>query len=92
MSEQRRYKLSEYIERKQVEAGVEIETDDGQVFHIPAPELWSDDVAKKAQEDNEACVRAMLGDERYDAFVAAGGSSAMVLGILNEVHDLSLGE
>lgn len=88
-----RIKLSDFKERKGREGSVEVETDDGQVFVIPPPELWPDDVAKLYQEnDGVGMCRALLGSDKYDAFVAAGGSSAMIGAIFAEVHGADAGE
>lgn len=87
-----RVKLSEYKERKRAEGGVEVEADDGTVFVVDPPELWSDEVLELSQAgDNFAAARGLLGDQ-YEAFTAAGGSAATLLGILKEAKGLDVGE
>lgn len=78
----KRIRLPEWEAERLEAGGVEIETADGQVFVIPPPELWSDEVQTSKGIMGNA--RAFLGD-RYEAFVAAGGSAAVVNAIVTEM-------
>ncbi len=69
---------------------VKIETDAG-TFKIPPPDLWADDVMLLSSVDPIGAARALIGDT-YDDFVAAGGSAAVLMSIVNDVHGASTGE
>lgn len=86
----RRVLLTDYKDKKRREGSIEIETDDGQVFTVDPPELWPD--VKFSDLENEAVGRLLLGDEPFERFIAAGGTATILLGILNEKHDLTVGE
>lgn len=84
--------LSDYKAKRRDEGAVEIETEDGQVFRIDPPELWPDDIQENLQSGNNiAIARALIG-ERYDDFVASGGSANLLVGVLGSVHGVSVGE
>lgn len=88
-----RVKLSDFRERKELEGAIDVETDDGQVFRIPPPELWPDDVLPLAQaKDIVGMARRILGDESYDKFTAAGGSAGILNAIFVEHHGTAAGE
>jgi hypothetical protein len=88
-----RVKLSDFKERKELEGAIEIETDDGQVFRLPPPEVWPDEVEElyRKREIVSMC-RAIMGDEPYDRYVAAGGSASLLNAIFAEYHGTSAGE
>lgn len=77
----RRYKMSE-VKSQFVEAvggeDVEFELDNGEVLTFPhplfAPDEWSTRVDEA--ESNRDKAHAILGDEQYDKFVAAGHADA----------------
>lgn len=81
--------LSDFKARKEQEGAIDIETDSG-VFTILPPELWPD-AALDPDADPITGARALLGD-RYDDFVAAGGSAAIISAIVTDEHGLSMGE
>lgn len=85
-----RVKLSEWRERKMAGA-IEIEVDDGQVFVIPPPDLWPDE-GHAARGDLPATAKAILGEDRYAAFLEAGGSARMLNAIFAEHHGADPGE
>lgn len=87
----RRVLLSDFKAKKEQEGAIEIETDDGEVYVIPPPELWSDDVIAAVRTDEVAAAKVMLGG-RYEAFVAAGGSAAMIMAIFKDYAGVSPGE
>lgn len=90
----KRVKLSDFKDRKRDEGAIDIEGDDGTVFRIEPPELWPDEVHSiDASKDPVAFARALLGgEERYAAFVAAGGTAGVLAGILDERHGTGTGE
>lgn len=65
-----RLSWTEYADKRLAEAGIEIEMPDGTVITVPPGDLWPDDIPR----DGEAMFRAILGDDQFDAFKAAGGS------------------
>ncbi|MEV0526639.1 hypothetical protein AB0I66_24660 [Streptomyces sp. NPDC050439] len=72
----KRYKLSE-VKQQFVEAvgpEVEFELDNGETLTFPHPLFADDEWSEKvdAAETNRAKAHAILGDEQYDKFVAAG--------------------
>lgn len=88
-----RVKLTDFKAKKADEGAVEIEADDGEIYRIDAPEVWSDEIAELAQsEDQVAVARALIGEDRYDAFVAAGGTAMLVMAIVSEAHGIQPGE
>lgn len=96
MAEAKRYKLSEIIANDtKKRPAIEIETADGQVFTIPPPIQWADEVFQLAQtEQFVECAKALLG-EKYAAFTKAGGTAVMfavVIGEYMKSQGMSLGE
>ena len=88
-----RVKLADYKERKDREGRIEIETDDGQVFTVPPPELWPDEFTKARKDmDPETQVRQLLGDEATERYQAAGGTIMALLGIVGEELGAQAGE
>lgn len=88
-------KLSDFRERKELEGAIDIETDDGQTFRVPPPEVWPDDVQKFVKGEEKDIVglsKAILGNDRYAAFCAAGGSAALLNAIFAEYHGADVGE
>jgi hypothetical protein len=87
--ETHKVKLSDFRERKRAQGTVEIEADDGTVFKVDPPELWPDEV--NFARNNVAAAKIILGDQ-YEAFIAAGGTALLLVGIVGEVHGVTLGE
>lgn len=88
-----RIRLTDYKERKESEGAIDVETDDGQVFRIPPPELWPDSVGKLVRENDLVGLgEALLGADGYARFVEAGGSAVILNGIFAEVHGVDVGE
>jgi hypothetical protein len=88
----RRVLLSDFKARKEEEGAIDIETDDGTVFHVPPPELWPDDFQAIA-EDNLAFATALIGGpEQYAQFVEKGGSALLLLSLIKERHGAEAGE
>lgn len=89
----KRYVLAEFREERNRLASIEIETDDGQVFVIPAPELWPDTVGPAARKgDVVAVAKLVLGDEMFDRFTRAGGSARMLDAIMLDAQGVKPGE
>jgi hypothetical protein len=88
----KRYDLKQVIERELEKAdGIEI-TAGRKTFRIPPPTLWPDvALVAAAAEDLPTATRALLGKD-YDAFVEAGGNSALLFTILAEAHGATPGE
>lgn len=86
-------KLSDFKAKKADEGAIEIEVDDGTIFKIEPPELWSDEITTMSQnDDNIGVARALIGPDRYDAFVAAGGNAMLLMAIIGEAHGITVGE
>ena len=86
-----RYNIRDYRESKASQA-IEIEGDDGQVFTVPAPELWPDSVLEHAQAGDEVgAAKALLGDD-YDAFTKAGGTLLMLADLVFADQGATVGE
>lgn len=78
------YRLTDYKDRQR-ENEIIIETEGGN-FTIPPPELWTDEILEVVEKgDAIPSARVLLGD-RYDAFVDAGGSAALVMAIVKDAH------
>jgi hypothetical protein len=76
--------LAEYIERRKADSTV-VELDDGVTISIPPAELFSDEVfAALDAGDHKGAACAVLGDEQYALFVAAGGNWRLLNSILRE--------
>lgn len=79
-SNRNRYKIAEVKAQMRDAVGgdtVDVETDDGSVFHLPHP-LFYDRAMKAAlkaldDEDSDGIARALLGDDQFDKYVDAGG-------------------
>lgn len=85
--ERRKVVLSDYRARMEDDAGIDIEAADGKVFSIPPPTLWPDEVAIAGGEGASGQVKAakaLIGEDNYADFVKAGGSSAVLWGIIQE--------
>lgn len=86
-----RVKLTDFKDKKKDEGAIEIETADGTVFRIDPPELWTDEVMRLAQDDDNLAVAALLiGLDSYDDFVAKGGSAALVMAIIADVKGVTV--
>lgn len=85
--------LREFKDAKRAEGTIDIETD-AETFSIDPPEVWTDAMLALAEAgDNLGLCQALLGgEEGYARFVAAGGSQAIIGGILKEHAGLSLGK
>lgn len=71
----RRIILKDHLAKLE-DRGVDFEAPDGTVFFIPPPELWPDE-ANTAVGLNAQAV-AVMGEEQYAAFKAAGGNARIV--------------
>ena len=72
----KRFKLQTIRNRQANEKGdaFEIEADNGEVFTVPAPGFWPDEVKDLFAEGKEvAAVKALMGAREYLRFRAAGG-------------------
>ena len=88
-----RVNLTDYLDKKGSEGGFDIDLPDGSSIAIPPPEVWPEEVANAGQEDVKAIAKALLGD-RYDEFIAAGGSSFALASMVQEFGggDVTAGE
>lgn len=92
MTERRKIVLVEYREKKLDEAGLDVELPDSTTVTIPPPELWPDAAIKAiAENDIPAAVEAALGDD-HEAFIAAGGTAALVMSMVGDVFGGNPGE
>lgn len=89
----RRIKLADYKQKKRDEGAIEIEMEDGSVFHVDPPELWPDEIQPLAlAEDGVGMAKILIGEDRYADFVAAGGTASMVSAMVGDELGLSPGE
>lgn len=89
----RRIVLADYKQKKRDEEAIEIETEDGTIFAIDPPALWPDEIQPLALgEDMVGMAKMLIGEDKYAAFVAAGGSAAMVGAMVGEELGLDVGE
>lgn len=82
--------LADYKERKENEGAIDIEAG-GETFRIPPPELWPDEIGK-LRGDLVAQASLLMGEDRFAAFVAAGGSATLVDAILKDQHGADAGK
>ncbi|HET8931318.1 MAG TPA: hypothetical protein VFN21_11725 [Acidimicrobiales bacterium] len=80
------------------EAGsLDIGLGDAGTVRLKPPELWSQQAhdliaAGKNRTDPEAVGRAILGDEEWDRFVAAGGTYPVLDKLIGDRHELTAPE
>lgn len=87
-----RISLAEFKARRRDDEALIIDTDDGGEFVVDPSVLWPDEaMALLAANDIVGAARAIIGD-RYDAFIAAGGSAAILAAIIEEHAGGTLGE
>lgn len=90
-----RVKLTDFKAKKRDEGAIEIEADDGTVFRVEPPELWSDDIVSMSADRTQVIEMATAllgGEEEYERFKAAGGSAAVLSAIVADEHGLDVGE
>jgi hypothetical protein len=93
-----RFRLAELRTKRAAEHGdsIEIETDDGQMFTVPAPGFWGDDVKEHLAANRDvAAVKALLGPADYLRFREAGGRAddvMLALAAYSEAQGLTVGE
>lgn len=88
-----KYKLSEFIERRNRDVGVEIDLDDGTSILIPAPELWSDSVMEALKNgDVDAALVGLLGEEQAERWTAQGGTWRLLNAIYVDSQGVTPGE
>lgn len=82
--------LAEYKQRRTDEASIAIELEGDQPpVVIPPPEFWPDDLPRGG---GHRLAVAILGQEEFDRFVAAGGSARIVNAIFEEMSEKIQGE
>jgi hypothetical protein len=80
MSGPHRVVLSDFKAKKSEEDAIDIVGDDGETYRIPPPALWPDSAAELAEKKDSVGVgRLLLGEDRYEQFVTAGGGSANLI-------------
>jgi hypothetical protein len=90
--------LQDYRDTKEREGATDVELPDGTMVRIPPPVLWPEEVAKLQTGDHGDMIRGcqlILGDAGWQAWVAAGGTSVMLMGIIDDTlkaEGLGLGE
>jgi hypothetical protein len=89
----RRYRLAEVVtEIREAKPTIEIETEDGEVYSVPPPELWPDEAIELSATDPLGAARALLGSERYAAFTKSGGSASLLFAVIGKEAGVPLGE
>lgn len=85
--------LADYVERRRAANTVDIELGDGTIIGVPPAELWSEEVfAILGEGDADKAMRLILGEEQTARFVAEGGNSRILNGIIKEAQGLTAGE
>lgn len=77
-----RFKLETIRQQERDRTGdaFEIEANNGEVFEVPAPGFWPDEVkAAIASGDDLTAAKKLLGERRYLEFRQAGGQASDVL-------------
>ena len=88
---QQKFVLSKVVaEAAKKHPDIQIEITDKLTVAIPPPQRWNDDLIDIAA-DAVALTKKLLGD-KYQPFVAAGGSAMLLLEIIKESSGVSLGE
>lgn len=85
--------LDEYKARKAETSALIVEAG-GETFTIPPPPCWPDNFVDLARaNDNVGLAKAILGgDEVYARWIAAGGTAALLLGLVQDEMGASMGE
>lgn len=87
-----RFNLQDYKATKEEEGAIYIDAGE-RTFRVPPALLWPDEVTELAAAGKvkQAAV-GLIGQEEYDAFVAAGGTGSLLLSMVNDAMGVSLGE
>lgn len=81
---QKKFVLKTVVESiKAKHPAIEIEAD-GKTFSILPPQLWTDDII--AVGDEPIAASKMLLGPQYDDWIAAGGSSAILMHVIAEAQ------
>lgn len=85
--------LAEFKAKQADEKAIHIETPD-ETFTVLPPTCWPDDFVEIAKRDDrvEIATAILGGPEVYERFVAAGGTAALLLGIMEDAMGAELGE
>lgn len=84
----RRYKLTDFKQKRRDEASIVIELDDGSEVSIPPVEDWPDRLPRAL----DAAGRAILGEDEYKRFLAGGGSGRWLDAIITDAQGAKAGE
>ncbi len=85
--------LEDYKASKAEEGSIPIRTKTGDVFVIPPPALWPDETLGLVENrDVIAAARLLIGADRYDDFVAQGGTAQLVFALIKDEQGLDAGE
>ncbi|NJQ14227.1 hypothetical protein [Streptomyces bohaiensis] len=93
MSKKTTYSLDELRQRAADRKGGDklTITAGGKPFSIPMPGFWPDEVKRKAlssrSEGDEPFIRALMGSDAFDRFVAAGGRTDDINLLLQEYKE-----
>lgn len=79
---------SEFRDRRIAEASIEVDMGDGLVITIPPEECWPHTMPRSLDKS----MRAIIGDEQVDAYLAAGGSLRMLDAIVADVQGAPKGK
>lgn len=67
------FAFQEFIDEREAETAIPFTMPNGETFTIPGPDFWPDRLPNAVREGFDALGRAILGDDDWDRFVAAGG-------------------
>lgn len=72
------YKVSQVVsEAREKHPPIAMELDNGEVFEFDPPQFWNDDAADP-HIGPKATMIAVLGEEQYQRYIAAGGTYSMI--------------
>lgn len=91
---QKTYKLADLIrEVGEKKHTIVIETDNGEKFEIDPPELWDDAVFTTQGRGPVEEAKAIMGEDEYERFRAAGGRATLVAYVIEkQMQGLTSGE
>lgn len=86
--------LAEFKSAKRAAGAIEITGENGKTWTIDPPELWPDEAQPVAASGDYVGLAKLVlgGDDEYAAFVAAGGTAAMVGMMIADEHGATPGE
>lgn len=94
MSGPHRVVLADFKAKERDEGAIDIVGEDGETYRIDPPSLWPDAAKELADnKDSVGVAKLLMGDDRYQQFITAGGGSAnLIAAIIQDVHGAAVPE